>query len=118
MATDRPQRTYQQILDNIAAIRRFTAGLDERAFKGNELVIAAVERCLSRISEAADRLGNTAKAAAPGSPWGDIHGLGNRLRHSYDVISLDTIWVIVTLDLDALEVDCTRAMATLPPDPP
>jgi uncharacterized protein with HEPN domain len=118
MATTRPRRTFQQILDNVSAVRRFTAGLDERAFKRNDLVIAAVERCLSRISEAAVRLGDTAETAAPNLPWHQIRGIGNQLRHAYDIVNLDTIWEIVTLDLDALELACTRALATLPPDPP
>lgn len=117
MATKRPRRTFQQILDNVAAIRRFTAGLDEKTFKGNELVIAAVERCLSRISEAAMRLGDTAQTAAPGPPWDQIRKIGDHLRHAYDIVNLDTIWEIVALDLDALEFACTQALAKLPPDP-
>jgi uncharacterized protein with HEPN domain len=118
MATKRPRRTFQQILDNIAAIRRFTAGLDEKAFKGDELVIAAVERCVSRISEAATRLGDTAPDVTPNLPWDQIRKIGNHLRHAYDAVNLDTIWEIVAVDLDVLELACNQALATLPPDPP
>jgi uncharacterized protein with HEPN domain len=118
MATSRPRRTFQQILDNVAAIRRFTAGMDETSFKANELVIAAVERCVSRVSEAATRLGDTAANVAPNLPWAQIRKIGNHLRHAYDTVNLDTIWEIVSLDLDALELACNRALATLPPDPP
>jgi uncharacterized protein with HEPN domain len=117
MATRYPRRTFQHILDNVAAVRRFTAGLDERTFKANELVIAAVERCLSRISEAAVRLGDTAETVAPGPPRDQIRKIGNHLRHAYDIVNLDTIWEIVSLDLDALEFACSQALAQLPPDP-
>ena len=117
MATKHPRRAFQHILDNIADIRRFTKGLDKEAFEANDLVIAAVERCLSRLSEAAVRLDDLAPAVAPGPEWGEIRGLGNRLRHFYDTINLDIIWGIATGNLDQLEAACTQALKTLPPDP-
>lgn len=117
MATPHPRRTFQHILDNIAAIRRYTAGMDQAAFVGNDLVVAAVERCVSRISEAAVRLGDVAVQVAPNLPWGQIRRIGNRIRHGYDNVDLDLIWEVVTLDLDALEHACTQALAKLPPDP-
>ena len=109
--TRHPRRAFEHILANIEDIRRFTVGLDERTFKGTNLVVAAVERCLGRLTEAAFRLGGTAEAMAPSVPWDRIRGLGNILRHDYDVVSLDTLWQIVMGDLDELERACRDALA-------
>ncbi len=46
-------------------------------------------------------------------PWGDIRGMGNRLRHAYDRISLDVIWNAVSYDLPGLATDARRALAHL-----
>src|SRR5262245_13374299 len=117
MPTRHPRRAFQDILDNVAAIRSHTSNLNEAGFKASNLVIDAVERCLSRISEAAVRLDDIAATAAPGPRWDQIRGLGNHLRHAYDTISIPTIWGIVTDDLDQLETACLQALNTLPPDP-
>jgi uncharacterized protein with HEPN domain len=114
----RPRRAVQDILDNIASIRTYTAGMDRVAFEADRRTVDAVERCLGRLTEAARRLGSTAEALAPGIPWREICGLGDILRHDYDTVSLDTIWQTVTSDFDALEAACRQALATLPPDPP
>jgi uncharacterized protein with HEPN domain len=63
------------------------------------------------------RLEDAAEAVAPNLPWHQIRGIGNHLRHAYDIVNLDLIWEIVSLDLDALEHACTQALATLPADP-
>ena len=73
----------------------------------------AVERCLERVCEAAHRLGEHAGELMPGQPWGDIRGMGNRLRHAYDRISLDVIWNAVRHDLPGLVEDARRALAQL-----
>jgi hypothetical protein len=31
-------------------------------------------------------------AFMPNQPWGDIPGMGDRLRHAYDCIDLDVLW--------------------------
>ena len=37
-------------------------------------------------------LGKPAAELMPDQPWGDIRGMGNRLRQAYDRINLDVIW--------------------------
>jgi uncharacterized protein with HEPN domain len=48
--------------------------------------IAAVERKLQVISEAAGRLGEQVEALCPGLPWRDIRGIGNWLRQQTNQI--------------------------------
>ncbi len=86
LPSKRAGRRFQDILDNIESIERYTRGMNERKFVANDLVADAVERCLSRISEAARKLGKTAETLVPDEPWPKIRGLGNLLRHDYDIV--------------------------------
>lgn len=113
MPSSKPRQRFEDIIDNIDAIARYTAGFDETAFASNALVIDGVERCLSRISEAAAKLGEHAARMAPGQPWHNIRGLGNRLRHEYDLVSPSDVWAIVTGRLPALRAACEKALAAL-----
>ena len=71
-------------------------------FREDPKTIAAVERELLIISEAAIRLGAAAESRCPGAPWRDIRGMGNWLRHQYDQIQLPVIWRTVEADLPHL----------------
>jgi hypothetical protein len=46
-------------------------------------------------------------------PWGDIRGLGNRLRHAYDRIDLDIFWNTVRDRLPSLKADAEQALVDL-----
>ena len=84
-------------------IEQFTAGMDFEAFRANPMAVAATERKLQIISEAAAQLGDEAQRRCPDVPWRDIRGIGNQLRHAYERLSLDTIWATVTDDLPTLK---------------
>ena len=96
-------RSLRDIVDAIHAIEEFLEGMDFEAFREDPKRVAAVERKLLVISEAAIRLGSEAEARVPGMPWRDIRGLGNWLRHQYDRIELDMIWKTVVDDLPRLK---------------
>lgn len=106
-------RRLQDILDNIDAIEKYTRGMNENKFVANGLVADAVERCLSRISEAARKHGKTAEALIPEEPWPKIRGLGNLLRHDYDVVLRSIIWEIVSDNLPSLRKACRKALSEL-----
>jgi uncharacterized protein with HEPN domain len=69
--------------------------------------------CIERVCEAAYRLGQRAEELMPGQPWGDIRGMGNRLRHAYDRLDVAIIWNTAQLRLPELAVDARRALAHL-----
>ena len=89
--------------------------MDFEAFRANPMAVAAVERKLQIISEAAIRLGDEAERRIPDQPWRDIRGIGNHLRHAYERIDLDTLWAAVTDDLPPLKAAVIRELA--PPGP-
>lgn len=98
------------ILESIAAIDRFVAGMDLDGFAADERTQAAVERKLLTISEAAIRLKDEAELLCPGVPWRDIRGIGNWLRHQYDRIDLETIWNTIQDDLPPLKLAVEKAL--------
>ena len=113
MPSRKPRQRFHDIVDNIDSILRYAAGLDEAAFMANDLVVDAVERCLSRISEAAVKLGDDTATLAPGPPWDKIRGIGNRLRHEYDVIKRVDLWQIIEIHLVPLREASTKAIARI-----
>ena len=91
-------------------IHQFTSGMEFEDFRTNPMVVAAVERKIQIISEAAIRLGDEAEGQCPDQPWRDIRGIGNQLRHAYERIDLNTIWNALTDDLPPLKASITRAL--------
>lgn len=91
------------IIENLERIQGYVAGMDREQFKDNGLV-----------RDAAHRLGADASTLMPGEPWGDIRGIGNRLRHAYDRINLDLVWNTVRARLPALEADTRQALKGMP----
>jgi len=83
----------QDIVDNIDRITGYTAGLTYDSFAADNRTIDAVERCLQRITEAVLKIGPDRMAAiSPQTPVDAVRGLGNMLRHDYDLVDLGTIW--------------------------
>ena len=109
-----PALSLRDIAEAIDAIKRFTQGMDAAAFREDVKTVAAVERKLQVISEAAIRLGEQAEVLCPGLPWRDIRGIGNWLRHQYDRVDVDAIWRTVTEDLLPLENAVARALSNPP----
>lgn len=73
--------------------------------------IAAIERCLQCVTEAAIKIGAERLAAiAPDVPMQAIRGLGNRLRHAYDDIDLGIVHQTVIGDLPVLRAACVIAL--------
>jgi uncharacterized protein with HEPN domain len=113
LPSSNPLLTLGDIVENIDRILSYTAGKGELDFAKDQLLIDATERCLSRISEAAVKLGDDAEALAPGLPWPEIRGLGNHLRHGYRGVRVADIWHIVVHDLRPLRDGCIEAQRRL-----
>jgi len=84
--------------------------MDFEAFRSDPMVVAAVERKLLTIGEAAVRLGRDAPSMIPEVPWRQVRDLGNLLRHEYDKIDLAIIWQTVIDDLPALKTAVQGAL--------
>jgi len=109
-----PWLPRQDILDAIGQIKAFMAGMEFDAFRADSKTVAAVERKLLVISEAAIRLGEEAEALCPGLPWRDIRGIGNWLRHQYDAVDVEATLRTVVDDLSALQTAVINALTKRP----
>jgi uncharacterized protein with HEPN domain len=108
-----PADCLTDILDNIARIQGYAAGLNRNNFADEGKTQDAIERCLERVCEAMSRLGNRTAELMPGQPSAAIRGMGNRLRHAYDRIDLGLIWDTIETDLPSLKADAERALSML-----
>ena len=120
MPSKEPSLELQDILDAIGMIGVFTRDMSFEQFREDPKTIAAVERKLLVISEAAVRLGEEAPALIPEMPWRNIRGIGNWLRHQYDRVDVATVWSTVIGDLPPLAASIKRVLSERPfrPDGP
>jgi len=113
-----PVQRFTDIIDNIDHVEQFTRGLNAKTFAANHQVIFAVKYALMIISEATAKLGDIAADLRPDIPWREIRGLGNRLRHEYDIVDLARIWLLIERDLPPLKAACQDALQILSKDTP
>jgi uncharacterized protein with HEPN domain len=95
----------EDILDAIAKVERYTAGLDQAGFEADEKTIDAVVRNFEIIGEAARQLPEEFTRRNPQIEWRKIAGLRNRIVHDYFGLDLEIIWQIIRSDLPALKRD-------------
>ena len=99
-----PRIVLDQMLEAISDIEQIIAG---RSFESYAPRVSrrrrAVERCIEIVSEASRRVPQNLKDGHPEIPWQKIAGIGNVLRHDYDVVNDATIWRAATVDLMPLE---------------
>jgi uncharacterized protein with HEPN domain len=62
----------------------------------------AVIRCVEIIGEAATKISEPTRRAAPDIPWVAMVGMRNRLAHAHFDIDVDVVWKTVTVELPAL----------------
>lgn len=116
MPSNDPVQRFSDIIENIEAIERFTAGMDLHGYALADQTIRATKYSLLVISEAAAKLGDRAAELCPAIPWREIRGLGNRLRHDYQNIDIVRIWLLIERDLPTLKVACGDALRRLEKD--
>lgn len=102
MERGRVRDRLEHILAAIAAIERLTAGMTLSAYAADADLVAAVERYFEKLSEASRHLPATLTARHPEIPWRSVADLGNVLRHAYDQVSDQRLWLVITDHLPAL----------------
>lgn len=106
------------IIENIDAIGRYTAGLDQQSFTQDAKTRDATITCLMRISEASTKLEKMAEDLAPDQPWQSIRSIGNRLRHEYHDVDPVVLWSIRDTQLSPLRRACEICIEKLLTAPP
>lgn len=87
--------------------------MDANKFLEDSKTRNAAERCMERISEAARKLGEVGERLCPTVPWPNLRALGNFLRHEYDRVDPDRVWLMIEDDLAPLKTATQRALQLL-----
>ncbi len=101
------------ILENVADIREFTAGLTRESFSTDKKTIKAVVRSLEVIGEATNKLPEHVRDRYPEISWQEIIGMRNRLIHEYFGVDLDIVWQTIEEDLAPLENAVKKIIAEM-----
>jgi uncharacterized protein with HEPN domain len=100
-------------LSAIAGVREAIGAADFTTYRGRRPIKRAVEREIEIISEASRRIPKKLKAAEADIPWQQIAGIGNVLRHDYEVVADPMVWNVVQEHLPLLEAAVRRLLARL-----
>jgi uncharacterized protein with HEPN domain len=73
------------------------------AFRNDPIVRRIAAYAIQTISEAVRRIPDDWLADFPTEPWGQIRGIGNRIRHEYFRVDDAILWEIITKDIHALK---------------
>ena len=103
---------FNDMLKAIGLIEQFIGAMDFPAYEADAKTRAAVERELQIVTEAAYRLKQEDEHLCPGPDWRKIRNMGNVLRHTYDRLNDEVVWITVKDDLPALKQAVTEALAT------
>ena len=81
---------------------RFLGAHSLEEFKADEMVQAAVIRCVEIIGEAARLVSEKTRVRAPEIPWPLITGMRHVLAHDYGTVDIDRVYDVVTRHLPDL----------------
>jgi uncharacterized protein with HEPN domain len=113
-------RDAASLLDALEAAKRivtYVEGMSIEEYRASELTRAAVERELTVIGEALNRLSQAARIANPNISIPQIVGFRNRIIHEYEWIEDEKIFSIATERIPELIEQLNRLIPPLPPDP-
>lgn len=92
----------QDILDAVADIERYVAGLTYQEFAGNREKVHAVLYNIGIIGEAVSSLPEELRDRHPGIPWRDIRNMRNVVTHVYFGVDLQRVWDVAQNRMDPL----------------
>jgi uncharacterized protein with HEPN domain len=102
--TDRSLSEFlQDILESIADIESFTAGVDFESFRRNREKVLAVVKSIEILGEAVKKVPNDIRSQYPQIPWRAIAGMRDVLVHEYWGIDVNVVWATVQEGLPSLK---------------
>jgi uncharacterized protein with HEPN domain len=96
---------------------QFGLGRERHELDSDTMLRMALLHVVQIIGEAAARVSDAGRAAAPGVEWPVIVAMPNRLVHAYFDVNIDILWQTVMLSLPALlqQLEAVDGVAALDP---
>jgi uncharacterized protein with HEPN domain len=113
LPSERPEQRLADIIEQSDRVFGYIAGHTFETYERDHKTCDAVERCLSRVSEAASKLGAYLDDLYPEARWRDARAIGNILRHRYDEVVHTIIWDSVMNKLPALRASAAAELKRL-----
>lgn len=101
------------IVESIANIEAFMAGVTESEFRTNKEKQSAIVRQIEIIGEAVKNLPSSLRNAYPLVPWKDIAGMRDKLMHHYFSVDLEVVLKVVKKDIPILKQNMIRVKKDL-----
>jgi uncharacterized protein with HEPN domain len=98
-----PTIAIRDCLAEIAILHEIEGRMTLQAFRSDPIVRRAAAYAIQTISEAVRQIPDDWLADFPTEPWGQIKGIGNRIRHEYFRIDDAILWEVITTDTHALK---------------
>ena len=109
--TQRQVEDYlQDILEAVAAIEEFSAGIDFESFAQNREKVFAVSRAIEIIGGAVKRVPNAVREQHPALPWRDMAGMRDKLIHDYFNTDVEILWRTIQEDIPQLKIMITEVL--------
>ncbi len=90
------------------------SGIGFETFQSVYHMPRTVERCIEIVSEATRHIPQDMKDPYPDIPWQQIAGIGNVLRHDYDLVDDHITWDVAKTHFPRLRTVITEILAKLP----
>lgn len=97
----------EHIFDTTQKIEKAIEGNNFNSFFENETLVAALERWLQIIGEAAKHISDETKSKYPDIEWRKIIALRNIVTHEYFDINYEVIWETATIHIKELKKQLT-----------
>jgi uncharacterized protein with HEPN domain len=98
-----PTIAIRDCLAEIAILHEIEGRMTLQAFRSDPIARRAAAYAIQTISEAVRQIPDDWLADFPTEPWGQIKGIGNRIRHEYFRIDDAILWEIITTDTHVLK---------------
>jgi uncharacterized protein with HEPN domain len=80
------------MIEAAETVGEFIAGRQRGDLDSDRMLLFAVVRAIELIGEAASKVTEETRMAAPAIPWNAITGMRNRLVHGYFDVDIDIVW--------------------------
>lgn len=100
----------EDIMEAIARIQQYTAGVQYEVWQRDQKTIDAVVRNFEIIGEAATHVPTDVQMLFPDVPWGKMKGIRNLLIHEYFGVDAEVLWKTIQKDLPDLNASLARLL--------